>query len=63
MHDTWRVSHLLFGGLASFHPFSLSELDLFPKICTLKIIADVKLKNTYSKKRCLFAHIIQNHTL
>lgn len=31
MCDTSRVSHLLFVGLASFHPFSLSEIDLFPE--------------------------------
>lgn len=31
MYATCRVSHLLFVGLASFHPVSLSEIDLFPK--------------------------------
>lgn len=31
MYDIYRVSHLLFVGLSSFHPFSLSEVDLFPK--------------------------------
>lgn len=51
MYDTWRVSHLLFVGLASFHPFSLSELMSFQKICTLNIIADVKLKKKLTVKK------------
>lgn len=60
MHDTSIVSQLLLVGSTCFHPFSLSEVDLFPKKhCTL---------NNFKKKiefirLCLFDHIIHNHTV
>lgn len=60
MHDTSIVSQLLLVGSTCFHPFSLSEVDLFPKKhCTLNNFK----KNRMYKTTCLFDHIIHNHTV